>query len=192
MPVKQWIGTQGTEQQTLEQVWAIWYLFQRNKFTYSSVTTVSDTRTDLFSQTIRPLSQSVRTQQANCIDGTVLFASILRKIGIEPMIVLIPGHAFLGFFTDAAQRQPRFLETTMLNNEANPFNQRQPSKLGMGLAKALGTDVNMEPSRNSFTAALIEGQRKFTEAAPYLGKNPGYSIVSISKARATGISPLPL
>ena len=97
LPVQTWVGTLGTPDDVLKQVWAICYQFQRSKVTYSSITTVSDARADMFSQTVRPLSQATRTAQANCVDGTVLFASILRKIGIEPIIVLVPGHAYLGF-----------------------------------------------------------------------------------------------
>jgi hypothetical protein len=192
MPVKQWTGTQGTEEQVLKQVWAIWYLFQRNKVTYSSITTTSEARSDIMSQTIRPISQSLRTQQANCIDGTVLFASILRKIGIEPMIVLIPGHAFLGFFTNAQQTKPVFLETTMLNNENNPFNQKGPTPTGVALAKALGSDIHMEPSMQSFRQALSVGEQRFAAAAPNIGKQPGYAVIPVIKARQAGILPLPL
>lgn len=192
MPVKQWIGTQGTEEQVLKQVWAIWYLLQRNKVTYSSITTTSEARSDILSQTIRPLSQSLRTQQANCIDGTVLFASILRKIGIEPMIVLIPGHAFLGFFTDAQQTKPVFLEITMLNDESNPFNQQRPTRTGIALAKALGSDIHMDPSWQSFLRALNVGGQRYAAAAPNFGKQPGFAVIPILKARQAGILPLPL
>jgi hypothetical protein len=192
MPVKQWTGTLGSQDDAFKQVWALWYLFQRNKVTYSSITTVADERQDLFSQTIRPLSQSLRTSQANCIDGTVLFASILRKIGIEPLIVLVPGHAFLGFFVDAEGKKPVFLETTMLNDANNPFNQRGPTKSGKALAKFLGSDIHMDKSWQSFTEALEEGQRKYNIAAPHIGKDPGYMIIQVLKARKTGILPLPL
>jgi hypothetical protein len=192
MPVKQWTGTQGTEESVLKQVWAIWYLFQRNKVTYSSITTTSDSRQDLFSQTIRPLSQALRTQQANCIDGTALFASILRKIGIEPTIVLVPGHAFLGFYTDQQHSKPAFLETTMLNDATNPFNQQGPTRTGVALAKALGTDIHMDPSWQSFLRALNVGGQEYAKAAPNFGKQPGFTLVPIVKARQAGILPLPL
>lgn len=192
MPVKKWIGTQGTEDEVLKQVWAIWYLFQRHKVTYSSITTTSDVRADLFSQTIRPLSQALRTQQANCIDGTALFASILRKIGIEPTIVLVPGHAFLGFYTDQQQTKPVFLETTMLNDATNPFNKQGPTKTGEALAKALGTDIHMDPSWQSFLRALNVGGQEYAKAAPNFGKQPGFTLVPIVKARQAGILPLPL
>lgn len=192
MPVKQWTGTQLGPDATVKQVWAIWYWLQRDKVTYSSITTVSDSQQGLFSQTVRPVSQSLRTAQANCIDGTVLFASILRQIGIEPIIVLVPGHAFLGFFTDAQRSKPAFLETTMLNDANNPFNGHAPTRMGTALANTLKTDVHMNQSWNSFVAALNEGQRKYGQAAPNFGKQPGYVIVPILKAREAGILPLPL
>ena len=52
--------------------------------------------------------------QANCIDGTVLFASALENIGIEPLIVLIPGHAFVGWKRWTDSNVCGFLETTMI------------------------------------------------------------------------------
>jgi hypothetical protein len=192
MPVKQWIGTQGTQDDVLRQVWAIWYLFQRHNVTYSSITTVSDTRDDLLSQTVRPLSQALRTQQANCIDGTVLFASILRKIGIEPLIVLIPHHAFLGFYTDPQQQKPMFLETTMLNSAENPFHERGPSKGGADLARALGSDIHAQKSWQSFVSAMNRGQQEYDMASPSFGKAPGFMVIPVAKARQAGILPLPL
>jgi hypothetical protein len=192
MPVKQWIGTQGTEEQTLRQVWALWYLLQRNKVTYSSVTTVSDRAEGVSSQEVRPLSQSLRTQQANCIDGTVLFASVLRKIGIEPAIVLIPGHAFLAFSVNAQHNKEVFLETTMLNDAHNPFNASGPTKLGVAMANLTGDDIHQRQSWASFQEALKVGQTEYEKAAPHFGKDAGYRVVPIIKAREAGILPLPL
>ena len=192
MPVKEWIGTQGTEEQVLRQVWAIWYWLQRNKVTYSSITTTSNARQDVYSQTIRPLSQALSTQQANCIDGTALFSSILRKIGIEPILVLVPGHAFLGFYTDSQHTKTAFLETTMLNDSSNPFKQQGPTPLGVVLAKILVSDIHMEQSWKSFVQALGVGGQEYSQAAPNFGKQPGYTFIPIMKARAAGILPLPL
>ncbi len=39
MPVKQFVGTGQGEAYVFQQVWAIWYLFQRNKVTYSNIVT---------------------------------------------------------------------------------------------------------------------------------------------------------
>jgi hypothetical protein len=62
---------------------------------------------------------------ANCLDGTVLFASLLEAVGIAPLIVLIPDHALLGWkiYKDEEQEEARpddaeiyeFLETTAIH-----------------------------------------------------------------------------
>ena len=42
MPIKQLTGTQLGFEAAIKQVWASWYWLQRDKVTYSSITTVSD------------------------------------------------------------------------------------------------------------------------------------------------------
>ncbi len=50
-------------------------------------------------QRIKYPDDAIITKSANCIDGTVLVASALENIGINPIIVLIPNHAFIAFDT---------------------------------------------------------------------------------------------
>src|SRR5260370_29865007 len=52
---------------------------------------------------------------ANCLDGTVLFASLLELIGIQPVIVLVPGHAFVGWRICKDVDRYEFAETTMIS-----------------------------------------------------------------------------
>ena len=52
----------------------------------------------------RFLEQSIRNTQANCVDGTVLFASVLYKLGISPVLVL---ERSPWDFTSRRQRQVR-------------------------------------------------------------------------------------
>lgn len=62
---------------------------------------------------------SVAMRAANCIDGALLFASILENIGFEPVLHLVPGHAYVG-----VRSAPRssgtgvtwFIETTMVGD----------------------------------------------------------------------------
>jgi hypothetical protein len=51
--------------------------------------------------------------RANCIDGTVLYASLLELAGIEPLIAIVPGHAFVGWRIWHGLAQYDFLETTL-------------------------------------------------------------------------------
>jgi hypothetical protein len=52
--------------------------------------------------------------QANCIDGAILFASLLENIGMEPLLVLVPGHAFVGWRIWKGIDEYDFLETTWI------------------------------------------------------------------------------
>jgi len=53
---------------------------------------------------------------ANCIDGTVLFASLLELASLDPFIVVVPGHAFVGWRTWRGVNQYEFLETTLIGS----------------------------------------------------------------------------
>lgn len=66
------------------------------------------------SQRIKLPSVTLQTGSANCIDSSVLLASALEHIGIDPVIVLVPGHAFLGWKIWADSDVYSFLETTMI------------------------------------------------------------------------------
>jgi hypothetical protein len=69
---------------------------------------------------VRTIEDALQSKQANCVDGTVLMASILYRMGIKPVIMVTPSHCFLGYGIDAAQTGICFLETTMLQSEVSP------------------------------------------------------------------------
>jgi hypothetical protein len=65
-------------------------------------------------QRIRLPAESLSSNSANCIDGTVLYASALESIGVTAHIVLIPGHAFVCYETKPdSPGSLDCLETTM-------------------------------------------------------------------------------
>jgi hypothetical protein len=65
-------------------------------------------------QKIRFPDASLASSNYNCIDGVVLFASILESVGLDPLIILVPGHAYLGWYEDTEKTTINVLETTML------------------------------------------------------------------------------
>ncbi|MBN1450153.1 MAG: hypothetical protein JW963_03985 [Anaerolineales bacterium] len=68
-------------------------------------------------QRVRLPSESLSAGgSANCIDGTVLFASLLELASLEPVVVLVPGHAFVGWRIWQGVNQYEFLETTMIGS----------------------------------------------------------------------------
>lgn len=61
--------------------------------------------------------ESLELKSANCIDGAVLFASLLEAASLNAAIVFVPGHAFVGWQIGMhADDEWRFLETTMIGS----------------------------------------------------------------------------
>ncbi len=189
--MREFVGYQAGPQEVVNQVFAIWYLFERSGFTYSTITTPSGYTQKVASQSVRFLEDSLRTRQSNCIDGTVLFSSILRKIGIDPLIVLIPGHAFLGFWLDQKHTQPMFLETTMLNSAYNPYRTQAPTKFKDSMARMFQTDTKLQQAALGFNAAMSEASGKYAQVTPNLKTNsPGYYVIDVDRFRKMGVEPI--
>lgn len=65
---------------------------------------------------MRTLDDALESSQINCVDGSVLLASLLKAININPILVRIPGHMFVGYYTDKTHTDMNFLETTMIGD----------------------------------------------------------------------------
>lgn len=67
-------------------------------------------------QRVRTPYESIRDRSANCIDGAVLFASLFENLGMEPLIILGPGHALVGLRLSPNSTQALFIETTLVGS----------------------------------------------------------------------------
>jgi hypothetical protein len=67
-----------------------------------------------YTQRTRLPRESLAQRSANCMDGTVLMASLLEGASLNPAIVLVPRHAFLAWETWSGANEWRFLETTLI------------------------------------------------------------------------------
>lgn len=101
------------------QVAAIWRVLHNRGFKYSSITDNSgDNNQSIISQTVRTFDSAMKTKQANCVDGTVVLASILKRIGLTTYLVLVPGHCFLAYKDDGKSDNLTYLETTMMSHDS--------------------------------------------------------------------------
>ena len=115
--VNRFLGYQGGNAEVVDkQVYALWNVLQKRNFRYSSVSNTSLSSNVVFSQRVRTFDDALESSQINCVDGSVLFASLLRAINIEPILVRTPGHMFVGYYTDAGRKNMNFLETTMIGD----------------------------------------------------------------------------
>ncbi|HMQ86292.1 MAG TPA: hypothetical protein PKB07_01810 [Flavilitoribacter sp.] len=93
-----WGYAAGSGDVLFDQIEAIWKFLQAKDVKYASMTTTTDGfNPNLRSQYVRNVENSLNDKLANCIDGSVLIVSILRKWGFPTSLVLVPGHAFISF-----------------------------------------------------------------------------------------------
>lgn len=114
--VRRFWGYQSTPEMVDKQVYALWYVLQKRNFKYSSVSYSSLSSNVVYAQRVRTFEDALNSSQINCVDGSVLFASLLRAINITPVLVQMPGHMFVGYYTDSAKKNLTFLETTMIGD----------------------------------------------------------------------------
>src|SRR3954468_129419 len=66
------------------------------------------------SQRIRMPHESLNDNSANCIDGVVTFASLFENLGMDPLVVLVPGHAFVGVRMAQGGEHYLFIDTAQV------------------------------------------------------------------------------
>jgi hypothetical protein len=116
MPKKAFIGYQAsTALSVLEQVKAIYEELASIPLRYISRTISFGTNDYQSAQRVQWPSQTI-VNSGNCIDLSLLIASALENIGINPIIVLVPGHAFVGWESDDKGKNLEFLEATVIDH----------------------------------------------------------------------------
>jgi len=150
----------------LHRVATIWAALERRGMRYDDGDPALSRGPVVWSQRVRLPDEVWHDRRANCIDGSVLIAAVLERIGLDALIVLVPGHAFVGYRTGDGAAE--YFETTVLG--------------------ARGTR-----GRDNFAAARAAGRASFRRAAPRLdGRHgPDHALIDIDKARRLGIRPLP-
>ena len=67
-------------------------------------------------QRIRLPRETLVLNNANCIDVSVLFASAMENLGMRPVVVIVPGHAFAGVRLDPLTEDILYVDLTVLPN----------------------------------------------------------------------------
>lgn len=116
------VGYQGNHEGVTPQVKALFdALKTKGEITYVNSVVDFNPQQGFNTQRVRLPRESLADKEANCIDGTVLLASLLEGISMNPALVLVPGHAFLAWETWRGSNEWRYLETTMIGS--NTFEQ---------------------------------------------------------------------
>ncbi|KUL21587.1 hypothetical protein [Actinoplanes awajinensis] len=113
-PGHQLFGYQNDEDDVTAQVRAAFDALGERAVTYVNSVFSFGYRRGTTAQRVRLPRQSLTDRQANCIDATVLMASLLEAMSLSPALVLLPGHALLAWETWKRSGKWRFLETTLI------------------------------------------------------------------------------
>jgi hypothetical protein len=175
-----------SKEQVYRQVYALWHALSLRDVRYSSITTTAPETEGIGSQHVRMLDDSINNGQANCVDGSVLLASLLRKIGIEPVLVMVPGHCYLAFQLDEEGTEFAGLETTLIGSTVD-----EATKLA-DMGEVVDASWADENSWKTFTAAIAMGSEDLrTNAEGFKADDdPDHQLISVAAARKLGILPI--
>lgn len=188
--VENFIGYQGgSEEEVFKQVYAVWNVLQQRGITYSDITKTTVRNDMIPSQHVRFLDEAIGMKQANCVDGSVLMASILRKIGLDVFLFITPRHCYIGFFTDADRTNMVGLETTILGQAKKEDFERTQKLRELLINKPKSFD---EASFDSFQAALAVGSKNLEADVEKMKAGEfQYLQVIIKDCRDQGIHAIP-
>lgn len=176
----------GERQEVRAQIKAIWDVLQKRGFRYSDITTTDSESEMVNSQYVRFFDDAIKSRSANCVDGTVLLASILRRIGLQVTLAMMPTHMFLVVDLDEEGEKQIALETTMMGDTAT---KPAPTK-GKPSTKA---KEPAEPA-STFADAVRVGNEQFRENKDNFADEEAldYQLIDVSEARRLGIRPIAL
>lgn len=107
-----WKSAALQEQSTYAQAKAIYRALQAKRVSYVK-SSVTFGRNASVSERVRLPRESLRDVSANCIDGAVMYASLFENLGMEPTVVLVPGHAYVGVRLATNSNQYLYIETSL-------------------------------------------------------------------------------
>ena len=163
--ISQVVGYQAGSEEVYKQVFAVWNYLRDLGISYSSLSapTIALSKEDypfVKSQYVRTFDDALNTAQANCVDGTVAMASILYRMGIDPIIAITPYHCFLGFIADGNGEKMDFIETTMLGSRLLPEELEVVPQLTDDIYNEKLDAVDYDSYR-SFLAAVFTGRSNY-------------------------------
>lgn len=181
-------GYQAPPEQVQREVAAVYGILSDLGIGYRSAATSFINDRGMSGQKIHLPAESVQQTSANCIDGVVLFASVLEKMALRPVYVIVPGHIFLGVeLVKERPDQMLFLETTVIGQAtfhqavqagATAFKKAQGGKSSVvSLAKCRKAGITPFPlsvGKGFSIASRLKGKRRTAEPDPtrYPGLNP--------------------
>jgi hypothetical protein len=152
----------GEQRETMPQVKALFEELRARGVSYVMDPSVFDEIA--FYQRTRLPAEVLASTNAQCLEGTLLYATLMESIGLQPLLVFVPGHAFVAWKASSYDKGDKmyFLETTLTGGTA------------------------------TFEQAVAVATRRFAEETKLRHFAMGASaVVDVKQLRAKGYTPQP-
>ena len=107
-----WKNAAGQTNSTYLQAKAIYDALYRMGVSYVKSSLTFGNNTDV-SERVRLPRETLSRTSANCIDGAVVYAAAFENLGMDPVIVLVPGHAYVGVRESQRSQNYLYIETSL-------------------------------------------------------------------------------
>jgi len=160
---------------------AIYDALRARRISYSEPPPQWDYSTE--GQRIRDHGDVARGGLATCMDSTVLTAAIIEHVGLFPVLVLIPGHIFVGYWRRNPSERPRWYPAKPLVDDISTIRTLVDGRY-LGLIETTdittGKDASAKDARDDGVASLLDGVSK-----------GDVTLIDVYAARSASVSPLP-
>jgi hypothetical protein len=107
-----WKSATEQEKATSIQARAIYNAIKRSGLSYVKSSTTFGNNLNV-TQRVRMPKESLNQSSANCIDASVMFASLFENLGMDPVVVLVPGHAYVGVRVARGSQRYLFIDVAL-------------------------------------------------------------------------------
>ena len=100
------------------QVEALFSALKKRDLAYVHSVISYGTPKNAFTQRTRLPRETLALKSANCLDAVVLMASLIEGVSLNPALVVVPGHAFVGWQGTPGEDTWRYLEVSMTSSSS--------------------------------------------------------------------------
>ena len=162
----------GKKEDVLNQISSLFYALKSLNISYC----VPKASFEKDGQKIRLPLEILNTKLSTCLDTSLFFAACLEEIGLNPLLVLIDGHAYLGVWLN------NFVyPNVVIEDRAYIVNQVAAQNLIL-----LETTLITNPNETTFKEIYNEGKKNLYK------RTNTFNAIDVKSARNANIKPLPL
>lgn len=107
-----WKNAEQQEQETYREAKAIFMAVKQMGLSYVKSSETFGGNKSL-SERVRKPRVSLVQSSANCIDAAVMYASLFENLGMEPTVVIVPGHAYVGVRVARGSQKFLFIDVAL-------------------------------------------------------------------------------